>query len=265
MPKKSSKKKSRPRAKRVGKMTKAAKKALRPAKPEEKHGIFHKMWFSKKEDKKEKPAAMNAPVEKKEAPVKIDTVKTDNATALILENLAEIRRQNEELRKGYQLLYEKLDEIMKSGSDEMVEKDTSYNRPDTEESKTEKKIIGNTIIESNAEKSSKEKGEKEEKESRIKEPQKKGMAAKKQEPKEKDVHGHMHPEHEKIKTSMDALLDLIAQTGSIKIPDAAKNLHVNDRQVEEWAHVLEEHGLIDVHYPTFGKPVLKKKGAQNAR
>ncbi len=66
-------------------------------------------------------------------------------------------------------------------------------------------------------------------------------------------------DEENIKTSLDVLYDLIMQTGAIKVPEAARRLHVSDKQVEEWSRVLEKHGLIDLHYPTFGKPTLKKK------
>ncbi len=63
----------------------------------------------------------------------------------------------------------------------------------------------------------------------------------------------------KINTSLDSLLELIMASGSIKVSDAAKKLRVKDKQIEEWARVLEEHNLIEIHYPTFGKPFLKKK------
>jgi hypothetical protein len=63
----------------------------------------------------------------------------------------------------------------------------------------------------------------------------------------------------KIQTSMDALLDLVAAKGSIKLSAAAKKLKVKEKDVEEWARVLEEHDLLEVRYPTFGSPMLKKK------
>ena len=63
----------------------------------------------------------------------------------------------------------------------------------------------------------------------------------------------------KVQTSMDALLDLIGEKGSIKLSAAAKKLKVKEKDVEEWARVLEEHELIEVRYPTFGSPILKKK------
>ena len=68
-----------------------------------------------------------------------------------------------------------------------------------------------------------------------------------------------HRSERKIQTSLDSLMDLIMQKGSIKMADAAKTLKMKEAQVEEWAHILEEHDLIEIHYPTMGKPVLKRK------
>jgi hypothetical protein len=67
------------------------------------------------------------------------------------------------------------------------------------------------------------------------------------------------PNERKIETSLDALLSIIIKKGAIKISDAAKQLHVKENQIEEWAHILEEHDMIEIHYPTMGKPVLKKR------
>lgn len=63
----------------------------------------------------------------------------------------------------------------------------------------------------------------------------------------------------KIETSLDSLLDIIMKKGTIKVSDAAKQLKVSEKQIEEWAHVLEEHDIIEIHYPAMGKPLLKKK------
>ncbi len=62
-----------------------------------------------------------------------------------------------------------------------------------------------------------------------------------------------------VNTSLDQLLDMIMEKGSLKISDAAKRLKMKDKQVEEWGKILEEHGLIEIQYPALGKPVLKKK------
>ncbi len=63
----------------------------------------------------------------------------------------------------------------------------------------------------------------------------------------------------KIETSLDTLYDLIGKKGAIRITDAAKTMHTSAAQVEEWAHVLEAHNLVEIHYPAVGRPVLKVK------
>ena len=64
---------------------------------------------------------------------------------------------------------------------------------------------------------------------------------------------------EKISTSIDELFELVMRNGKIKLNTAARRLGVKKNQVEEWAKILEEHGLIDIHYPPFGEPELRKK------
>lgn len=124
--------------------------------------------------------------------------------------LAEMRKDNEELRKERKFLADKLDSLIaeRVGADETTE----MSEPGIEE----------------------EKGR-----------QGRAFAG--------------HGGERKIKTSLDQILELVMEKGSIKIPDAAKKLRVKDKQVEEWARILEEHDLIEIHYPTFGKPFLKKK------
>ena len=80
-----------------------------------------------------------------------------------------------------------------------------------------------------------------------------------QEPDTYEAGGEEHQQKGNVKTQLDQLTDLIMEKGSIKIPDAAKKLKLKEKQVEEWAKMLEEHGMIEIHYPAIGKPVLKKK------
>lgn len=63
----------------------------------------------------------------------------------------------------------------------------------------------------------------------------------------------------KIETSLDTLYDLISKKGAIRMMDAAKVMHASASQVEEWARMLEEHNLVEIHYPAVGKPILKLK------
>lgn len=62
-----------------------------------------------------------------------------------------------------------------------------------------------------------------------------------------------------ITTSLDTLLDLIIKKGRIQLKDAAKVFSVTRAQIEEWAKILEEHDLIEIHYPPLGEPELRKK------
>jgi|GEM_PF-7013315 len=62
-----------------------------------------------------------------------------------------------------------------------------------------------------------------------------------------------------LQTPLENLRELVMEKGTIKVPEAAKKLGVTDDQVEEWAGILEEHGLIEIHYPAVGRPILKKK------
>lgn len=62
-----------------------------------------------------------------------------------------------------------------------------------------------------------------------------------------------------IQTDIDRLLNLLEEGKSISVLDLAKKLKVKIEQVEKWAKILEEHGLIEIEYPIIGLPRLKKK------
>lgn len=59
-------------------------------------------------------------------------------------------------------------------------------------------------------------------------------------------------------TDFDVLYNMIQQKGKIKISQAAKIFNVNKKRIEEWAEILETHGLIKMHYPPVGEPELMK-------
>ncbi|MBI2076075.1 MAG: hypothetical protein HYT72_02390 [Candidatus Aenigmarchaeota archaeon] len=61
------------------------------------------------------------------------------------------------------------------------------------------------------------------------------------------------------KTPIDDLFELVMKNGKIKISDAAKRFGVFEARIEEWAKILENHGLIELHYPAMGKPEMRKK------
>ncbi|OYT39489.1 MAG: hypothetical protein B6U86_05235 [Candidatus Altiarchaeales archaeon ex4484_43] len=65
-------------------------------------------------------------------------------------------------------------------------------------------------------------------------------------------------EGEKVKTPIDRLYSLVKKYKRIKIDDRlAHTLGVNKPQIEEWAVILEEHDLIELHYPTIGEPEIR--------
>jgi len=62
-----------------------------------------------------------------------------------------------------------------------------------------------------------------------------------------------------IETKIDQLIKIVEKNGSIPIPDLSRKLKVHPEQIERWARILEEHGIIEILYPTIGPPKLRKK------
>lgn len=59
-----------------------------------------------------------------------------------------------------------------------------------------------------------------------------------------------------IETKPDMLYRMVNLRGKVSVAESAKIFGVVEKQIESWALVLEEHKLIKIHYPAFGKPVL---------
>lgn len=59
-----------------------------------------------------------------------------------------------------------------------------------------------------------------------------------------------------IETEIDRLYRLVRERGKIKLSEAAKKIGVSENTVREWGEILEEHKLIEMHYPIAGKPSL---------
>lgn len=70
---------------------------------------------------------------------------------------------------------------------------------------------------------------------------------------------HVPEKKDRMETPLDELYEMVTKTGKLKISDAARKLKVHETQVEEWAKILEDHELIEIHYPPLGKPELRKK------
>ncbi len=65
-------------------------------------------------------------------------------------------------------------------------------------------------------------------------------------------------EGEKVKTTIDRMYSLVKKYKRIKIDDKlAHTLGVDKTQIEEWAVILEEHDLLELHYPTIGEPEIR--------
>jgi len=60
-----------------------------------------------------------------------------------------------------------------------------------------------------------------------------------------------------LETDIDKVLKIIGEKGSIRIDELAKNLNVSEEKIEEWIEILEEHNLVTLEYPPFGKPFVK--------
>lgn len=66
-------------------------------------------------------------------------------------------------------------------------------------------------------------------------------------------------EGEKVETTIDKLYELVIKYNRIKINDAlSTKLGIQKSQIEEWSLILEEHNLVELHYPAIGEPEIRK-------
>lgn len=63
---------------------------------------------------------------------------------------------------------------------------------------------------------------------------------------------------EGVSTSMDRLVGMLEEKGTVKLNDAAKELGVEKERIESWARMLEKAGAVRVHYSMIGGAILKK-------
>lgn len=63
----------------------------------------------------------------------------------------------------------------------------------------------------------------------------------------------------KIETDIDNVLDMVEQAGSISILEISERLSTPEEKIEDWAKTMEKEGLLEIFYPAFGSPVLRKK------
>lgn len=62
-----------------------------------------------------------------------------------------------------------------------------------------------------------------------------------------------------LETDVDRVLDAITKKDRIKASKLARTFKVPRSKIEEWGIILEDHKLIDMHYPPFGEPILMVK------
>lgn len=77
------------------------------------------------------------------------------------------------------------------------------------------------------------------------------------EPQEKKaVEQHAPGQHALLKTALDDLYSCVQQKGNITLLDAASSLKADKAKIEEWAKILDDHGLIKIYYPAFSSAQL---------
>ena len=74
-----------------------------------------------------------------------------------------------------------------------------------------------------------------------------------------------HPGGSKMNTDIDKVLELVEKKGAITTGEVKKILGVPENKIEDWANILESHGLIDIFYSPVGKPQLRKKVISDAK
>jgi DNA-binding transcriptional ArsR family regulator len=62
-----------------------------------------------------------------------------------------------------------------------------------------------------------------------------------------------------VETDIDKLMRILNQKKSVSIGDLSRELRVTIERLENWAKILEEHGLIQIEYPIIGLPKLRKR------
>lgn len=62
--------------------------------------------------------------------------------------------------------------------------------------------------------------------------------------------------HEMIETNIDRLYERVKK-GPISLKAAAKQFGVTPEKIEEWGTILEDHDMIEMHYPKFGQIMLE--------
>ncbi len=62
-----------------------------------------------------------------------------------------------------------------------------------------------------------------------------------------------------VKTDFDKVYEFVQKKGETPFSEVAEKFKTTKEKVAEWASLLEEHGLVEVYYPTFGEPRLRRR------
>ncbi|MEM7825359.1 MAG: CBS domain-containing protein [Candidatus Aenigmatarchaeota archaeon] len=62
-----------------------------------------------------------------------------------------------------------------------------------------------------------------------------------------------------METDIDRILAVIKEKKRVKFSELEKMFEVGKETIEEWAKVLEDHGLAEIFYPAIGEPELRWK------
>ncbi len=65
--------------------------------------------------------------------------------------------------------------------------------------------------------------------------------------------------HEKSKTELDMLYDLLKEKKHLQLATISKLFKVSEETVHEWAKILESGELATIYYPRLGEPELRIK------
>lgn len=65
--------------------------------------------------------------------------------------------------------------------------------------------------------------------------------------------------HDKSKTDIDVMYDLIKERKKVSLDTIAETFKIKEETASEWAKILEEANLATVHYPRFGEPEVRIK------
>jgi hypothetical protein len=60
-----------------------------------------------------------------------------------------------------------------------------------------------------------------------------------------------------LETDIDRLYKLVRKSKVVKFDDASAQLGKKRAEVTEWAGILEEHKLVELHYPIMGEPEIR--------